>query len=119
MNKENPMPSSNSRGKLARLAVAALFASACSLPALAASDAQVVSKVEPEFPREAVQAGVDKGVVKARMTVDGSGEVTRVEVLEAQPRRVFDRAVVKTLSQWRFNSGSAGRLVEIDVNFNR
>jgi len=69
--------------------------------------------------REAAAAGVEKGVVKARMTVDGSGEVTRVEVLESQPRRVFDRAVVKTLSQWRFNAGTAGRLVEIDVNFAR
>ena len=84
-----------------------------------AGDAQIVSKVEPEFPREAAAAGVEKGMVKARMTVDGSGEVTRVEVLESQPRRVFDRAVVKTLSQWRFNAGTAGRLVEIDVNFAR
>jgi len=84
-----------------------------------AGDAQVVSKVDPEFPREAAAAGVDKGTVKARMTIDGTGEVTRVEVLEATPRRVFDRAVVKTLSQWRFNTGSAGRLVEIDINFAR
>ena len=99
---------------------AALCAGALSFSAIAAAgDAQVVSKVEPEFPREAVQAGVDKGIVKARMTIDGSGEVTRVEVLEANPRRVFDRAVVKTLSQWRFNTGASGRVVEIDVNFTR
>ena len=100
----------------------ALAVSACalSLSCLAApGDAQVVSKVEPEFPREATQAGVSKGQVKARMTLDASGEVTRVEVLDAQPRRVFDRAVVKTLSQWRFNAGAVGRLVEIDVNFVR
>jgi protein TonB len=85
----------------------------------AAGDAHLVSKVEPEFPREAVLAGIEKGLVKARMTVDGSGGVTRVEVLEGNPRRVFDRAVVKTLSQWRFNTGASGRMVEIDVNFNR
>lgn len=85
----------------------------------APGDATLVSKVEPEFPREAVQAGVNKGLVKARMTIDGAGEVTRVEVLDAQPRRVFDRAVVKTLSQWRFSAGNAGRLVDIDVNFTR
>ena len=95
------------------------FATAVSLSAAAAGDAQIVSKVDPEFPREAAVAGVDKGLVKARMTIDGSGEVTRVEVLEAQPRRVFDRAVVKTLSQWRFNSGTPNRTVEIDVNFTR
>jgi len=99
--------------------ILALGAAVFSLSAYAGGDAQIVSKVDPEFPREAAAAGVDKGVVKARMTVDGSGEVTRVEVLESQPRRVFDRAVVKTLSQWRFNAGTAGRLVEIDVNFAR
>jgi protein TonB len=97
----------------------ALCAMLFSFSAYAAADAQVVTKVDPEFPREAAAAGVDKGMVKARMTVDGSGEVTRVEVLESQPRRVFDRAVVKTLSQWRFNAGASGRLVEIDVNFAR
>ena len=96
----------------------ALCAAVFSVSAYAA-DATLVSKVDPEFPREAAAAGVDKGTVKARMTIDGTGEVTRVEVLESQPRRVFDRAVVKTLSQWRFNAGNAGRMVEIDVNFAR
>jgi protein TonB len=104
--------------RIARLAAGAAIAGLLSLPALAA-DATIVSKVDPEFPREAVQAGADKGTVKARMTVDGSGEVVRVEILDAQPRRVFDRAVIKTLSQWRFNSGANGRTVEIDVNFTR
>ena len=106
------------RARLARFAALAVCVGAMSAAAFAA-DVQVVSKVDPEFPREAVQAGADKGLVKARMTVDGSGEVVRVEILEAQPRRVFDRAVVKTLSQWRFNAGAAGRTVEIDVNFSR
>ena len=104
--------------RFARLAASAALAGVLSLPALAA-DATVVSKVDPEFPREAIQAGADKGVVKARMTVDGTGEVVRVEILDAQPRRVFDRAVVKTLSQWRFNAGASGRTVEIDINFTR
>ena len=83
------------------------------------SDATLVTKVDPEFPREAMQAGADSGKVKARMTLDATGEVTRVEILEAQPRRVFDRAVVKTLSQWKFTAGNAGRAVEIDVEFKR
>lgn len=57
--------------------VLALCASAFSLSVLAApGEAQIVSKLDPEFPREAVQAGVGKGLVKARMTLDGSGEVT-------------------------------------------
>jgi len=103
--------------RLVRLAATAACVGA--LSAFAASDAQLISKIDPEFPREAVQAGADKGLVRARMTLDGSGEVVRVEILEANPRRVFDRTVVKTLSQWRFNAGASGRTVEIDVNFTR
>lgn len=101
-------------------AVFALCAwSASTLAAAGPGDATLVSRIEPEFPREAIQAGADAGKVKARMTVDGAGEVTRVEILEAAPRRVFDRTVVKTLSQWKFTSGNAGRAIEIDIEFKR
>lgn len=103
-----------------RCAPIALALAAWAAPvALAAGEATVVSKVEPEFPREAIQAGEDEGIVKARMTVDGSGEVTRVEILDARPRRIFDRAVVRTLSQWKFNRGDDGRSVEIEIAFKR
>ncbi|QJR15030.1 TonB family protein [Usitatibacter palustris] len=78
-----------------------------------------VSRVEPEFPREAVQAGVDKGTVKAKLTIDGDGQVSRVEILDANPRRIFERAVVRALSQWKFSAGAAGRHAEVDLNFSR
>ena len=113
------MPQVSFKSRFTRFAAGAALAGFMSLPAFAAPDATVVTKVDPEFPREAIQAGADKGTVKARMTVDGTGEVVRVEILDAQPRRVFDRAVIKTLSQWRFNSGANGRTVEIDINFTR
>ena len=88
-------------------------------PSTNALIAKLVSRVDPEFPREAVQAGAEKGSVKARMTLDGNGNVTRVEVVEANPRRLFDRAVVRALSQWRFNDGPSGRTVETEVDFKR
>ena len=80
---------------------------------------QVVERVQPEFPREADRAGVNDGKVKARMTIDASGEVTRVEVLEATPRRIFDREVVRALSQWRFAKGSEARAMEVELDFRR
>lgn len=99
----------------------AAVAAGCALAAFAASatDIVILSKSELEFPREAVQAGAERGHVKARLTIDQGGEVTRVEILEAQPRRLFDRAVTKSLSQWRFNPGTDGRHYEIDVDFKR
>ena len=100
---------------LLALAATALTAA---LPALA-GDIQVLSKVQPEFPKEAVQAGIDRGHVKARMTLDAAGEVSRVEIVDANPRRVFDRAVMRTLAQWRYNTGEANRVAEVDVEFQR
>jgi protein TonB len=93
---------------------------AFSLAAYADSgDLTPISKVAPEFPREALAAGADTGMVKARMTIDAAGEVTRVDIVDAHPRRVFDRAVVKTLSQWKFTPGGNGRSKEIDIEFKR
>jgi protein TonB len=99
--------------------LAALACGAFAGWASAASDATIVSRVEPEFPREAMAAGASAGKVKARMSIDASGEVTRVEIVEANPHRVFDRAVIHSLSQWRFNAGADARSYEIEIDFHR
>jgi TonB family protein len=103
-----------------RPAAIAFFACIAAVPAYAASgDATIVRRVEPEFPREALLAGADKGLVHARLTLDAAGEVTRVQILEANPRRIFDRTVMKTLALWKFSAGADGRAVEVDVEFRR
>jgi protein TonB len=38
----------------------------------------------------------------ARLQVDEKGLVTNVTIVEANPRRVFDREVIRALSQWKF-----------------
>jgi periplasmic protein TonB len=103
--------------RISILMAGAAVAWACA--AFAGGDATIVSRTEPEFPREAMQAGATSGRVKARMTIDASGEVTRVEVVEANPHRVFDRAVMRSLAQWRFNPGADGRSYEIEIDFRR
>lgn len=105
--------------------IVAAFGIACAVPAQAAAD--VMSKVEgalvpihrvdPEFPGEAVRAGAQRGRVTARMTLDASGKVTNVEIVDALPRRLFDHAVLKALSDWRYADGAAGRVVEIEIAF--
>ena len=103
--------------RITRLAFGALLA-ACAA-AFAGDDIKVVARTEPSFPHEAVAAGADSGRVRARMTIDGSGEVKRVEIVDANPRRLFDRSVTRALAQWRFNSGADGRSYEIDLDFKR
>jgi protein TonB len=98
-----------------RIEVAAVKAAAVSVSAAAL----LVTRVDPDFPREAIQAGIEKGSVKARMTLDAGGSVTKVEVIEAIPRRIFDRAVTRALAQWHYNAGAAGRTVDVEVEFRR
>ena len=83
----------------------------------AGGEMRPVYKVDPEFPSEAMRAGAVRGKVVARMTLDASGKVTNVEIVDALPRRLFDRAVQRALADWRYAEGSAGRVVEVEVAF--
>ncbi len=79
----------------------------------------VVSRQQPEFPRDAARLGVESGSVRARITINGGGEVSNVTILQARPLRVFDRSVVSALSLWKFNPGADGRTYDTEVSFAR
>lgn len=76
-----------------------------------------IAREEPEFPREAVLADVTSGRVRARLTVDKEGRVSNVEIVAAEPRRVFDRAVDRALSRWRFEPSAEVRTTDVEVDF--
>jgi protein TonB len=78
-----------------------------------------LTRESPAFPREALNAGVRQGTVKARLSVDDAGRVTGVDILDAQPRRVFDRAVARTLARWTFEPGASSRTTDVEVAFQR
>jgi len=88
-------------------------------PAVDPNAARLLTRVDPDFPAEALRSGVERGTVRARITLDAAGNATRVEVVEATPRHVFDRAVVRALSQWKFSEGASGRIVDSEVDFKR
>jgi protein TonB len=94
-----------------------ILGAALALALPAAADMRPVHRVDPEFPIEAVKAGATKGKVTARLTLDAAGKVTNVEIVDAMPRRLFDRAVTRALGDWRYAEGSAGRVVEVEVAF--
>ena len=73
----------------------------------------------PRFPREALRRDIDRGTVRARLTIDAQGEVSAIAILEASPRGVFERAVRSALSHWKFAPGDAGRSTDVDVAFKR
>lgn len=99
-----------------RIAVAAVTL-LLALAAQAANPPKVIKKVPPDFPREAAQQSISAGSVKARMTIDADGKVSSVEILEAEPRRVFDKAVNRALMEWRFEASGEKQTHEVKLVF--
>ena len=76
-----------------------------------------IERVEPVYPREAIKDNIASGKVVARLQVDEKGLVTSVTIVEANPRRVFDREVIKALSQWKFKPEGDRYIAEIEISF--
>jgi protein TonB len=66
-------------------------------------DDEVVAlfKLPPEYPRKAARAGKE-GWVKLEFTITRDGNVTDAAVVDARPRRLFDRAALRAIRKWRF-----------------
>ena len=73
-------------------------------------------RVDPQFPRQAITQGIS-GRVTAWVHVAPNGTVTNVEI-KASSNRVFDREVVRALSQWKFNPEPVGFIGEYEIVFN-
>ena len=58
---------------------------------------------QPQMPRKAAKAGIEKGVVLLEFTVNSRGAVEEIKVLKEHPRRLgLGRAARKTVSKWTF-----------------
>lgn len=73
-------------------------------------------RVDPVYPRQAQRDGMSGSVV-ARVHVAPNGNVTQVQVMSST-NRIFDREVIRALSQWRFNPEPVGFIGEYEIVFN-
>ena len=73
-------------------------------------------RVDPQFPRQAITQGLS-GRVIAWVHVAPNGSVTNVEIRQSTSR-IFDREVIRALSQWKFNPEPVGFIGEYEIVFN-
>jgi protein TonB len=73
-------------------------------------------RVDPVFPRQAQRDGIS-GTVIAHVYVSPSGTVTDVKIIRSS-NRIFDREVIRALSQWKFNPEPVGFIGEYEIVFN-
>ncbi|WP_417688451.1 energy transducer TonB [Pseudidiomarina sp.] len=65
-------------------------------------EAVPVVRINPRYPPAAARDGVE-GWVMLRFTIDKTGGVTDVEVIDSNPRRVFDQEARRALLRWKYN----------------
>ncbi len=75
-------------------------------------DFQLVKRVNPSYPAQALRSRTE-GWVELSFTITTTGDVQDVEVVNSNPRRVFDRDAARALSQWKFTPRiEGGKAVE-------
>jgi len=60
-----------------------------------------IVRVEPRYPRKAARAGT-QGWVKLEFSILEDGTVTNAKVIDAKPRRVFNREAIRAIQRWKF-----------------
>jgi protein TonB len=88
------------------------------------SNAEPIERVKPSFPQEAQLKGIE-GWVMLRFDITEEGRVENIQVVDANPRNLFEREARNAVKKWKYaprlaNGQSVkvvGREVQIDFKF--
>lgn len=64
-------------------------------------DATPIVRIEPKYPIQAARDGKE-GWVRLSFTINEIGGVEDVTVIEAQPKRIFDKEAKRALRKWKY-----------------
>lgn len=64
-------------------------------------DATPIVRIEPKYPVQAARDGKE-GWVRLSFTINEIGGVEDVKVIEAQPKRIFDKEARRALRKWKY-----------------
>ncbi|MEE8166895.1 MAG: TonB family protein [Myxococcota bacterium] len=70
--------------------------------ASADGDAVPMVRVPPQYPERAMQRGIE-GRVLVEFTISKSGSVKDARVIAYEPSKIFNKAALKAVRQWKYN----------------
>ena len=70
--------------------------------ASADGDAVPMVRVPPQYPERALQRGIE-GRVLIEFTISRSGSVKDAKVIAYEPSKIFNKAALKAVKQWKYN----------------
>ena len=73
-------------------------------PAKPKFDANVVPtlRIPPVYPPRALRSGIE-GIITVEFIIATDGSVKDAVIVKAKPPKIFDRAVLKAITKWKFN----------------
>jgi len=87
---------------------------AMTLPARAADERAVKSRVSPVYPEVAKRMRIG-GLVKVEATINAQGRVTGAKAVSGN--RMLTTAAEDAVRQWKFESGAGETTINVAVNF--
>jgi TonB family protein len=92
-------------------------------PAVAASaptdEPKLIRMVQPQYPQEAMMRGIE-GWVEVSLQVSAAGDVIAPRVEESSRGRMFNRAALAAVEQWKYEppgDGSTGERIRVRLKF--
>jgi len=77
--------------------------------------AQAIVRIPAKYPPVAARNGIE-GWVELRFNIDPTGRVIDAEVVNAEPKKVFDRAALKALKHWKYKPKIENGQAQIQYN---
>ena len=63
--------------------------------------ATAIVKIPPQYPQHLLNKGTE-GWVLVEFTITASGTVEDIRVVDGEPKRVFDKAAIRSIKRWKF-----------------
>lgn len=79
--------------------------------------AKPLHRQSPNYPRRALDRKIE-GYVVAKFDIDADGKPQNIQIIESNPKNLFDKETIQTIKKWRYEKIMT-KNIEIKIEFKR